>query len=301
MASIEQRIQALEQAVNNSRITPQLPQLTEISGNEYINVWSVNNQRLMRFPYSEVIASGSTDPTNDIVPDFVQVPNINFASDIPTQIAFYINNSDDFDKSGSQLIYYFVTRKILNSSKDSGFDFQREFYLFSKQKGTYGSTSGNTVSSNDLVKQTSNIDSSGAIQEINLNATSPYKIETVVNALASFNLNQNATVLFNVFVDGTTNEYYLYQGPTNADMGVGGYISVANDYINLQTVNSDPNPQGVINYILPAYTFSTLPVGVFGQLAYITDADTISYRANAVGGGSGIALVFFDGTNWIYH
>ena len=46
---------------------------------------------------------------------------------------------------------------------------------------------------------------------------------------------------------------------------------------------------------------TTASTDTTGQTAYVTDADTISYRATAVGGGSATALVFFDGTNWIYH
>ena len=53
--------------------------------------------------------------------------------------------------------------------------------------------------------------------------------------------------------------------------------------------------------VVLGYTVPTLPTGTTGQTAYVTDADTISYRATAVGGGSATALVFFDGTNWIYH
>jgi lysophospholipase L1-like esterase len=49
------------------------------------------------------------------------------------------------------------------------------------------------------------------------------------------------------------------------------------------------------------YTVSTLPTGEEGMTAYVTDADSITYRATATGGGTGKALVFFDGTNWIYH
>jgi lysophospholipase L1-like esterase len=49
------------------------------------------------------------------------------------------------------------------------------------------------------------------------------------------------------------------------------------------------------------YTVATLPTGEEGMTAYVTDADSITYRATATGGGTGKALVFFDGTNWIYH
>jgi lysophospholipase L1-like esterase len=51
----------------------------------------------------------------------------------------------------------------------------------------------------------------------------------------------------------------------------------------------------------PAYTVATLPTGEEGMTAYVTDASSITYRATATGGGTGKALVFFDGTNWIYY
>jgi len=240
MATIEQRIQALETAVANSRITPQLPQLLSIEGDEFINIWSPAQGRLVKYPYADVVASGGIDPSNDIIPLFKQVPNVNFTLDVPTQIASYINSETDFQKTGSQIIFYFATRKIINAESDSGFDFQREFYLLAKEKGTFGSTSGVTVLSQELVRQTPNIDATGSIQEININATSPYDIQTVVNGATAFTPIPSATILFNILVNGTTNEYYLYQGQTTQDMGTGGYVSVSGDYIDLQTASGDP-------------------------------------------------------------
>ena len=50
------------------------------------------------------------------------------------------------------------------------------------------------------------------------------------------------------------------------------------------------------------YTFATLPASPgTGDTAYITDANTPTWRGNASGGGSDFALVIYDGTNWIYH
>ena len=50
-----------------------------------------------------------------------------------------------------------------------------------------------------------------------------------------------------------------------------------------------------------SYTVATLPSGQTGQITYITDATTVTYRGIAAGGGTNFALVVFDGTNWIYH
>jgi hypothetical protein len=50
-----------------------------------------------------------------------------------------------------------------------------------------------------------------------------------------------------------------------------------------------------------SYTYATLPSALIGDIAHITDASTISYRADAAGGGSDFALVVYNGTKWIYH
>lgn len=47
-----------------------------------------------------------------------------------------------------------------------------------------------------------------------------------------------------------------------------------------------------------ALTFATLPAGVLGDLRVITDCNTVTWGANAAGGGSNKVLVWYNGTNW---
>ena len=47
------------------------------------------------------------------------------------------------------------------------------------------------------------------------------------------------------------------------------------------------------------YTVATLPTGVIGYRAYVTDALTPTFGATVVGGGAVTIPVFFDGANWI--
>jgi hypothetical protein len=47
------------------------------------------------------------------------------------------------------------------------------------------------------------------------------------------------------------------------------------------------------------YTVSTLPTGVRGMVAYVTDALSPASLAIVVGGGSSVVPVFYNGTNWI--
>lgn len=48
-----------------------------------------------------------------------------------------------------------------------------------------------------------------------------------------------------------------------------------------------------------AYTVSTLPAGVVGDNAYVTDALAPSFLVTIAGGGSVVTPVFYNGTNWV--
>lgn len=47
------------------------------------------------------------------------------------------------------------------------------------------------------------------------------------------------------------------------------------------------------------YTVSTLPTGVTGARAYVTDALTPTFLTTIVGGGTTVCPVFYNGTNWV--
>lgn len=50
---------------------------------------------------------------------------------------------------------------------------------------------------------------------------------------------------------------------------------------------------------LKGYTVATLPAGVTGQVAYVTDALAPSFLVTIVGGGAVTTPVFYNGTNWV--
>ena len=71
-------------------------------------------------------------------------------------------------------------------------------------------------------------------------------------------------------------------------------------------IDSIPYPYikvSAMNLALVATTsFASLPSGLpAGSIMTISDASAISYRGVAAGGGTDVAVVMFDGTNWIYH
>lgn len=53
--------------------------------------------------------------------------------------------------------------------------------------------------------------------------------------------------------------------------------------------------------ILKSYTTATLPTGIEGALAYVTDAVTPTYNVTVVGGGTIKIPVFYNGINWVAH
>ena len=75
----------------------------------------------------------------------------------------------------------------------------------------------------------------------------------------------------------------------NNGVNVSGLLDVEND-INVKKIS-----------LTESFLVGGLPTGQLGDITFVKDATSISYRAVAAGGGSGVALVFYDGTNWIYH
>ena len=49
---------------------------------------------------------------------------------------------------------------------------------------------------------------------------------------------------------------------------------------------------------LKGYTVATLPAGTQGDMAFVTDATSLTYNGTLTGGGSVVVPVFYDGTNW---
>ena len=93
-----------------------------------------------------------------------------------------------------------------------------------------------------------------------------------------------------MFVDGYS-EFYddvMFDGAAEFNSG----LSVSQDFF-LQ--------QG--GMVIQSTTVSALPAAsaLSGAIRTVSDASAISYRGVAAGGGSDIALVMSDGTNWIYH
>jgi hypothetical protein len=69
--------------------------------------------------------------------------------------------------------------------------------------------------------------------------------------------------------------------------------------VNQQTALATLDVAGTIR--TSGYTVATLPTGVIGMLAYVTDALGPTYLGTLTGGGSVKVPVFYNGTAWVSH
>lgn len=83
----------------------------------------------------------------------------------------------------------------------------------------------------------------------------------------------------------------------NTSSGLDGDIDYSSNYMD----NSYTQKKYVDLNKLTQYTVSTLPIGVLGQTAFVTDATAPTYLGPLIGGGAVVCPVFFNGTIWVSH
>ena len=100
--------------------------------------------------------------------------------------------------------------------------------------------------------------------------------------------------------------FRLYNTYTSTSLGE--WLSVDwSTTANTATIATKANGAGVVRtlatgnplVISPGYTVATLPTGVVGMIAYVTNALAPAYGVAVAGGGAVTIPVFYNGTNWI--
>lgn len=103
------------------------------------------------------------------------------------------------------------------------------------------------------------------------------------------------------FADGSTNSNQMWIMPSgNVLLGTGtdnatDKVQVAGTLLVSSTVKAGATIR------LKNYTVATLPTGVQGDTAYVTDATAPTYLGTLTGGGSVVCPVFYNGTAWVSH
>jgi len=118
---------------------------------------------------------------------------------------------------------------------------------------------------------------------------------------------------FSVIGDGNTCDYVATDG-VNWEVGLGTY-TLAGTLLARTTIYASSNAGAAVNWAagtrqlsitLPAsmagrtgFTVATLPTGVVGQRAFVTDATAPTFLGALTGGGSVVTPVFRNATIWV--
>ena len=149
------------------------------------------------------------------------------------------------------------------------------------------------------------VSSGGTTPSISVNAASANTANYLVQRDGSGNFTAG-TITATQYTVGTN--YYLNFSGANPQQvwSASSYFSYdrTNDQLNSIIAGNgvfklaSTYAQSLKPFILPAYTVATLPSGIQGATAYVTDALSPAYNTTVVGGGSSVVRVFFDGTSW---
>ena len=171
-----------------------------------------------------------------------------------------------------------------------------------------GNLSWQPVSSGGVtsVGATSPVNSSGGTTPtISVNASSSNTASYLVQRDASGDFSSRYITATGFYADAT---YYMQMSGANPNL-----VFDTNDYLAYDRTNNSYNfqiagngifkvtptyAQSLQPFVLAAYTVATLPTGIQGAMAYVTDALAPAYNTTVVGGGSSVVRVFFDGTSW---
>ena len=111
----------------------------------------------------------------------------------------------------------------------------------------------------------------------------------------------NVTPSTSNFALNTRGDYTFLNATSNVYLGIGGSDKVTVNSTSMTVSHNVVMGGSSSLLILKGYTVATLPTGVIGATAFVTDASGPSYLATVVGGGSVKCPVFYDGTNWVCH
>lgn len=116
-------------------------------------------------------------------------------------------------------------------------------------------------------------------------------------SIVSGTLNRSYGIVIASQTRGSVNNYGLYiDAPSGGSTNIGLYNGGTTELGGSLTGTSATFSATVK---LAGYTVATLPSGIVGMTAYVTDALAPAFGATLVGGGAVITKAFYNGTNWV--
>ena len=142
----------------------------------------------------------------------------------------------------------------------------------------------------------------GALYYKNTNNNVTNLIQTVTRTVTDFTATSGQTtfsVSYTVgYIDVYRNGVRLANGDYTATNGTSIVLSAACYSGDIVETVSYTN-MNLTSQVMSGYTVATLPVGIIGLRAYVTDAVSPTFLGTLTGGGSITTPVFYNGTAWV--
>jgi len=204
----------ISEFIAKAKINPELPVLENLTGNETVPVWSDEIGKLTQYPITEILASGSVDPTNDVVPRYVFINGVDYESETPVnnQIADIVNSTMVIDKTANEFVIFYSLRIVANTQNSQFLvNIQREYYLFLGNKGVYGLNEAPITSNNLFLISRINDDQQNN-QTFDLGEIGTQNIWEYVNNNGTYDINQNTQIVIFTALRNGVEYQYLYTG-----------------------------------------------------------------------------------------
>lgn len=173
--------------------------------------------------------------------------------------------------------------------------------------GTFAWT-GTATFNNGLNAGTVNVTSSGTpVNGINMSGAGTLGFNS--NSVLRFTTNStgmrsataSGVMIATAAASGTVPTLIPNQAASTTGLGAqaSGNLSLIVGGAEISRVTATATTQIVGLTVLKGYTFSTLPTGITGGAAYITDAVACTFGATPVGSGAVFCPVIYNGTAWV--
>jgi len=237
------------------------------------NGWKTNataGSQIIKWRIFNLPVQGTTAPTSLLSFE----PNINGAG--YSANIFTVSSSGNLSVSGS----------ITSNSSVSGTSFSGTSFSMNAASSVTLPTITTTVTNGfSFLTGTASVGTPVRYSSANVQQGHVYNTTTSLDNFATFKTYVKP-------VSGTApTATYVWQGGVNA----GG---TSTDIMSLTESGSLVLTNTVV---LKSYTVATLPTGVAGAMAYVTDATTPTYLGTLTGGGAVVCPVFYNGSAWVSH
>lgn len=207
------------------------------------------------------------------------------------------------------LDYKILSDNLRTASGEEGFTRPSSAPELTTNQIAYGDGDGLMTSSSDFVVDVSG--GSGSMF-VGINTATPTVALDVVGSILATDMQAENIISSTITAKDVDNDGMVIRSGTapridiisgdETIMNIGPGLSIPLSFLTNDTERVRIDGDGTVNILqvlkLSAIAFASLPTGVAGMLAHVSDSSTNTWGATISGGGANTVLAFFNGTNW---